>query len=558
MEDLADHPRHAVWVRAGAWCAAILLGLRELWHGRYHIVGDAISYLDIGDALAQGDWASAVNAYWSPMYAWVLGVAMRLAQPSPYWEFAVVAVVNFLTYLFALVCFHYLMTELVYYHRNDGTRFSASRSITFPEWAWLALGYSIFVWSSLHVLSISNTTPDMMLAGIVYLASALLLRIAGGDIRWSLMCALGASLGVGYLTKAPIFLLTPVFLTCVAVAIGNLRRALPRVALAAIVFALVAGPHVLAISRAKSRFTFGDAGRLNFAWDVNGVPRGFWLGGPPASGTPVNPPRQIHKAPDVFEFARPIRATYPPWHDPSYWFDGVTPYVDFPVTPLRESQWLYENLFQEQTAFIAGILVLYFLSAGAQSWVRDAISQWSTWVPAAAGLGLFGIAGAEGRYVGPFVALLMLAALSVVRLPDRTDTRRALVAVTIMMLLFLLKDTVVAAVRPTTIRETTNVNFEVADALGRLGVRRGDRLALLRAGGGLYWARLAGVQIVAEIPVDAAEEFWRADESTKRETLAAIARTNAKMLVAYEIPSDAQPQGWVPVGDSGWYAYPLQ
>ena len=421
-------------------------------------------------------------------------MAVRSAQPSPYWEYTVVAAVNFLAYLFALVSFHYLLTALVYYHRKDESRFSANRGVTFPEWAWLALGYAIFVWSSLRLLFVWNTTPDMLVAGVVYLASALLLRIGGGDIRWIVMSAFGACLGLGYLAKAPMFLLAPVFLTCAAFAVRKVPGALSRVAMAAVVFALIAAPHVIAISLAKNRFTFGDAGRVNFAWDVNGVPRGFWQGGPAASGMPLHPPRKIHAAPDVFEFARPIHATYPPWHDPSYWYDGLTPRFDVPVTPLRESRWLYENLLYEQTAFIAGILVLYFMGAGARSWVGDAVSQWLIWVPSTAGLGMFAIAGAEGRYVGPFVVLLMLAALAVVRLPGRSDTRRTLVAVTLMMLLFLLRDSAAAALRPAPVRETTHINYEVAEGLERLGVRRGDRLALLRGGGGLYWARLAGVR----------------------------------------------------------------
>jgi hypothetical protein len=370
------------------------------------------------------------------------------------------------------------------------------------------------------------------------------------------MCALGACLGAGYLTKAPMFPLAPVFLICAALAIADLRTALPRVGAAIVVFALVVSPQILAISRVKNRLTFSEAGRLNFAWDVNGVSRAFWLGGPPENGKPVHPPRKIHEAPDVFEFARPIHATYPPWHDPSYWYEGVVPRLAIPVTPLRESRWLYENLFREQTAFAAGILFLCLLGAGARTWVRHAMSQWLILIPAAAALTMFAMVGAEGRYVGSFVLLLMLAALSTVRLPDRGDSRRVLVAATIVMLLFLVTDSLVAAVRLPPVRETTHVNFEVAQRLERLGIRRGDRLAVLRTGGGLYWARLAGVQIVAEVPSET--EFWRADNAARRDAIAALAATDAKLLLTHDFPAGVETEGWTPLGNTEWYAYPLQ
>ena len=59
---------------------------------------DGISYLDMGDAYFRGDWQMAVNGVWSPLYAWILGAALYVIQPSLHWEFAVVHLVNFLIY----------------------------------------------------------------------------------------------------------------------------------------------------------------------------------------------------------------------------------------------------------------------------------------------------------------------------------------------------------------------------------------------------------------------------------------------------------------------------
>jgi hypothetical protein len=117
-----------------AWGVALVLGLRHLWSRRYVVIGDGISYLDIGDAFAHGDWASAVSAYWSPLYAWLLGLALRAAAPSAYWEFAAIAAFNFLVFVCALASFRYLLTSLVRHHWDGVGRESAHPRTPLPEW----------------------------------------------------------------------------------------------------------------------------------------------------------------------------------------------------------------------------------------------------------------------------------------------------------------------------------------------------------------------------------------------------------------------------------------
>src|ERR1041385_6100136 len=65
---------------------------------------DGVSYLDIADSYLRGDWHSAVNAYWSPLYSWLLAAVLFIFKPSGQNEFAVVKVVNFLAFLLALGC----------------------------------------------------------------------------------------------------------------------------------------------------------------------------------------------------------------------------------------------------------------------------------------------------------------------------------------------------------------------------------------------------------------------------------------------------------------------
>jgi len=95
------------WLPVALRLLAITLGALHTWAAvvSYSMSEDGISYLDIGDAYLRGDWTTAVNSVWSPMYSWILGLIMRLARPSMRWEFPVVQLTNLAIYLVALICF---------------------------------------------------------------------------------------------------------------------------------------------------------------------------------------------------------------------------------------------------------------------------------------------------------------------------------------------------------------------------------------------------------------------------------------------------------------------
>jgi hypothetical protein len=76
-------------------------------------------------------------------------------------------------------------------------------------------------------------------------------------------------------------------------------------------------------------------------------------------------------------------------------------------------------------------------------------------------------------------------------------------------------------------------------ALRALGVRPGDEIAVIGDGMGAYWARLARVHLVAELPSSAAETFWAGDSALQRRVLDAIAGTGARAVVADDVPPGA-------------------
>src|SRR5215207_11357026 len=103
---------------------------------------DGISYLDIGDAYFRGDWANAINAVWSPLYSWILGLANFIFNPSMQWEFPTVHIINFMIYIGTLASFEFMWGKV---------RFSLSPgiengTIQMPDWLWWMLGYLLFIW----------------------------------------------------------------------------------------------------------------------------------------------------------------------------------------------------------------------------------------------------------------------------------------------------------------------------------------------------------------------------------------------------------------------------
>src|SRR5437762_3413860 len=105
-------------LRICCWCVALALGATQAWLTRFTMNPDGVSYLDIGDAYWRGDWHNAINAYWSPLYSWILGFFFKVLKPSPYWEYSLVHLVDFLIYVAMLACFEFFLATFIAYRKR--------------------------------------------------------------------------------------------------------------------------------------------------------------------------------------------------------------------------------------------------------------------------------------------------------------------------------------------------------------------------------------------------------------------------------------------------------
>jgi len=556
-------------VFAALWGAGIVLGSIQAWTSRYEMNPDGIQYLDNADAYFSGDFAHAINTLWSPLYPWILGLAMHGLHPTALQEFPLVHAVNFLIFLLALGAFHFFLQEFLASARRLW-KVDPRGEVLIAAVAGVA-----FLYAMLDFCSLALATPDLLVAVFACLTAAWLLRLqrgAGGP--WASL-ALGLTLGAGYLAKAPFFLYGCL---CIAICWAFSRAsqtASSRTVLVLAGFAAVAAPYVAVLSHAKGRVTFGDSGKYNLIWRVNGLSPTHWQGGPAANGAPLHPTRRISLDPPVYEFADPVGGTYPPWYDATYWNDGARVAFrisDFVRAVIREFR-LYEYLVHHrQIAFVAGFLILFFLLPSRRAYAGRLIELWPLLL-----LGLFPFliympVHAESRYLAPFFVLIwtvLYAPLAAESSSRQLPANRVTTTVTAVMCALMFVEAGLAAMPVNPVQNAREaataapprprLQQEIAQALGTLGAAPGDPVAIASNAHEYAWARLARVRIVAEIvlPADCGESFPKGPEQWQR-ARAALEKTDARFAVSGCLEGVTSQPGWTDLAGSGLFALRLR
>ena len=550
---LKEEPR-APSLRLLFWCLAVALGALEVWARRNEVSPDSISYIEMAEAAARGEWHALVNGYWSPLYPLLLSASFRLFHPSAYWEFTFVHLMNLALYLGDLVCFEIFLKELVAVRRTESGFEESLRPV--PEKTLWTCGYLLFLWSGQFWLSPAMANPDIIVAGLAYLATALLLRLYLAKGTWFLFGGLGAVLGAAYLAKTAMFPVSFFFLACgfllLARGEGAYRNALARSALATAVFLLVCSPLILALSREKHRITFGDSGRMAYAELVNGAPMWtHWQGQPAGTGRPAHPTRRVFANPPIYEFAEPIAGSYPPWYDPSYWYEGIRPHFSWQgqLRVLFRSASQYLKLFSRSGALYVAFLALVVQVGKTGKWHWGEGRLGLVWLPSLAALAMYALVLVEQRYVSPFALVLLLWVLTSARfsLNDSGTIRKRTVPVVVLALAVAMAWPVARDLRGV-LRNRPYEPWEVAVGLEGMGISPGTRVGSIGTGLSAYWAHLARVKIIAEISERDQSSFWAADAARKEEALRKFSELGAKAVVTRS--SEPPTDGWRQVGQT--------
>src|SRR5215831_1268569 len=580
-------------VGALACIASCCLVVLSLWANRDRFDPEGISFLDMADAYRRGDWQAALIGKWSPLYPWLLALMMFFFNPSGQWEFTAVHALNFFIYLVTLASFSVFMREFL--RLND----EKAANGRLPDWSWLALGYSLFTWSVIRLIPLDQPEPDLIVCALLYLIFALFFNISARPLTWGKSMLLGVLLGLGYLAKHVMFPIAFVFTAVALILARRSAKSLIKVLVSISVFVLLSLPYIAVLSNAHGRWMFSDAGWFEYAIRVNAVKHwNHWQGEEVGHGVPVHPTKKIHDNPPLYEFGKPFKVTYPPWYNPSYWYEGVIVKVDLQkqisvflhnlkkllfflahspgsVGPSQAAYVSYGDLRSSVGGTIGSLLTLFCVlvlaNLGRVTIFRKVARHWIVLVPIVASLGAYTLLHVEGRYIAAYVVVLWMVLFRSAAIPYSEESKRIFTAVvvcgalitTITLALGTGREVMDAARyfangnSEAPLLQSGYTDWKVAKYLYNAGLREGEPVGAVGWTFSAYWARMARLHIVAEVPNEGARAFWSLD-TAKRAVLMQLFRdvgAKAVVAVAAGVPVGSAPPNWQHIGDHYVYVF---
>jgi hypothetical protein len=510
---------------------------------------DGLSYLDLASEALNGGPSKLVNAYWSPGYPALIGIAMFLFRPSSSQEFALIHFVNFLIFGFALWPFSRFLGYWL--KSTQGTEGANEKPYLMP------FAFSAFLWFTLELVGLEPVTPDLCVAAIVFLAAGISCRLSLPGSSWKQYVTLGVVLAAGYYFKAVMLplgvalLVLLFFLLPLSSAITR-QKLFPRLSLSLLVLLLAAAPMLTALSVQAHRLSFGASGWLNYAWTVNGLQmQTGWTGGSPdVYGIPKHAPRKLMVKPLILEFDTPVKGTYPLWYDPSYWYAGAKARFGLRQQVSALGALMRGNgkdVLSQMTGFISGGIVLWVLVLREK--IRPTATRilwWQLAWPLSA-CAMYGLVIIESRYVGGFLVLFWLAIYGALfgRVDRRVGVAVSATVICTVMIPFAAELAMVSVHAARDMVYPRPSKYQIgAIGLGNLGLRSGDRLAIV--GYGLadlpFYARQAGLRVAAQIPD--ADEFWRLSVPELESVAERLGSIGVKAVVVLNRPNTSARADW--------------
>lgn len=401
-------------IRVGAWAIIVVLAAFQAYAQRYAVSPDGVSYLDLSDAVVTGHWGELANLYWSPLYPFLIGVARVIGGAAPAREVPIIHAVNFVSFVAMFAAFEYFLMSV----RSVAS--ATRRAILSGPWGAIA-AYALFGVTALTMTPLELTTPDWLSNAAVFIALGALLRLRQSSDDRRAAYALGIALGLGALAKS---FMVPWAIVCfVVLAIFMRRRARGSLARAAVAWAFIVAPWTAVLSRQAGRITFGDAGRLTWAWFVNEqtVPS---LGGMPMNARMAATDRILPGTGVTGD----APGTNPVWYDPARWNRAIRPHFVL-------SQELASFRAMSMT-ILASLSVLLFVSVAIA--VADRGSRrvfleraGAVLLPCLAGFLGYAMVLVTSRYIMAFTVASLIVTLAALPRARRVHPVWLLVAVTI-------------------------------------------------------------------------------------------------------------------------------
>lgn len=516
---------------------------------RYTMNPDGMSYVDIAFNAVHNGPAQILNSYWSPGYPAVIAAFLVVFRPSLEATYPLVHFANFCIFGLVMLSFALFLKQWIAMWGAQGDRRGAD--------AWLVpFGFSVFLWHSIELIGVAAVAPDLCVAGIVFLAAGVLCRVSISPGHLGNYVALGAILGVGYYFKAAMF---PIGLLGLAVfwilpPTDFVRR--QYIALAALTFLIVTAPLAGALSYRSGKPTIGETGRLNYIWYVNRFHRHTGWVDTGEHGTPQHAPRKLMDKPEILEFAGPVSGTFPLWYDPGYWYAGVKARFDWQqqFAMLRDNAQIYWELLRYMNGLLAGALLLGVLVLRDRRFTKpERRWAWQLAWPLSV-ISLYWLVHTEPRFVAPFFVLFWMALYGVL-MGRVAATPRKVILVTVIATMAIPSLLMAGMIFRSLFEESSDrgrpVQQQAAADLEAMGLEKGDRLAIVGEGFEAYYAQIAGLKIVAQVPSE--EEFQQLSPSELQSVTALLSALGVEALIAKERPLQVAAADWRELAGSSGY-----
>ncbi|MEW6532627.1 MAG: hypothetical protein AB1473_17485 [Thermodesulfobacteriota bacterium] len=527
-------------IRVAFWLIGSALGILLAYTGRYFINSDAPIYIEMGEAFLARNWWGLVNFTFSPVYAVLMALAQALLNPDRLSELQVLRGVNVLCLLAAMGACDLFMAAL----KREWNALREPDTQPLPWPVVCLVSYSLFLVAALVMIRVRLMNPDMLVFAVALICMVLVLKIRRTPEKLLPWVLLGGLAAVGYLTKAFFFLFSPMVFLVAWLSTAPLKKSISRAILAAAVMLVVSAPLIGALSYRKGGFSYGEGGRHLYALTISG------------QGEPIFPPRLISEQPRALSYNFDVDCTRPGAFDVCYFTIGFQPKYDWPVHFAFAAR--NAGLVFEQNPWLA-LVILWFLAqlfiGSFRAWsfrplhlslVLIASGVWGT--------ALFCLISMEPRYVAPFVYLGFMGLVVGLRYPtnEASPLHRATwsaVLLSACLLAVLAHSAVDQSLRGLVSTQEKASYWEaffeevaVRDYLLKKGLITKDLVGIV-GNPPMYWARLAEVRILGEIPD--AKEFMQATAQDRAQAARGMKDAGFKALIGKGNSfSNLHPEGW--------------
>jgi len=557
---------------------AILIGLGavEGVYGRVRYSGDAINYLNIVRAIHIGDWKLALNSYWGLGYPLLISVVTPLFPNTPSGEWIAVHVLNVVILAATALVFCWLASTVAAALPMSPLLPTTSRNA-------IILGvFTIFLSTELSMDNVSRVGPDLLISGLVFATCALLLQLR---IEPTAMRAitLGVLLGVGFIVKAIFLPLTLVFALAALFVMWKRQSKYSYLLLILVPAAVFAVPYIAGMSWAAGHFTYGDAGPLNYAWNVNKLePGGLWQGQPPVYGTPIHPARMVSTMPHIYLFDGPFAVTFAPFFNSPYYYQGYRRSFSMRAQLRACAGNIFRLVKILRFQFILYVLIVCWAIGrlGKTPPSRGVIGNlWPLLLVSAVGTAIYLLVCVEARCIASFLAITLLVGFMAVisqhaSLPqDNARPQRKSILISLMLaasvatILATAHDAdrdVIGHIQRHQLYSNDD-QWKAGIYLRQAGLHPGDKVAIIANlvdATRSTWAYIDQLQIVGilggsllDTQTMDFDAFWHATPEAQRVMLENFHHTGARAVVALAKPAGMEAVGWSAIPGTPYWLY---